>query len=71
MNVYIDNPKERLIEQDVITEIYVEKPIEKVVEVPVEKIVNVPVEKVIEKPVKVDIIKKVPVYKYIDEEEAK
>ncbi|MCP4239695.1 MAG: hypothetical protein GY772_03955 [bacterium] len=44
-----------------ITEIYMEKPIEKVIEIPVEKVIEVPIEKILEKPVYIEKVKEVPV----------
>ena len=44
-----------------MTEIYKERPIEKIIEIPVQKVVEIPIEKTIEKPIYIDRIREIPI----------
>ena len=50
-DVIVERPVENRIEKEIITEQYIDNPIERIIENPVERIINKHVERVIEKPI--------------------
>jgi hypothetical protein len=66
IDIIVDVPIERTYEREKITEVVVERPIEKIVEIPIEQIIEIPVEKIIEKPVEIQKFVEVPKERIIE-----